>query len=68
MLMKKLEHEHAWKRRPQTGLLQDSVDVHKRNGNTSHAVEPREIRAVAGRCEAMADTAIVGIAASAAQH
>ena len=42
VLARPVEHEHAWKRGPQAGSLQNSVDVHLCNGNTSHAVEPRK--------------------------
>lgn len=32
MLMKKLQYQDSWKRRPQTGLLQNSMGVHGRRG------------------------------------
>lgn len=50
VLMKELEHEDAWKRGPQTGLLQNSVDVHGRDGNAGRT-EEGDLPALAGRCK-----------------
>jgi hypothetical protein len=38
VLLKEFQQEDAWKRRPQTGTLQNSVSVHGRDGNAKQAV------------------------------
>lgn len=58
VLMKKRQHEDARKRGPQTGLLENSMNVHRHDGNAGQAIVPLKKAVVAGQCEERVGTVI----------